>query len=376
MRFILWAAFCAFSCPLPVLSTCSDTLRLIDVVERENEHLLATDMGILRLDKRSGQIDRGYVSVGSNQIDQIVDNGRGFLLSVWDGCGFDVTTPCGIYQVSYDLKEVKRVATTPIRYRNADILHSRFDSVFVSLTNGGAYVSHDFMKTWSYVQSGPGSGCSMGEMTWDHLAYGETLYLANASGLFAYRGFADHADNLFCNQPGHNSGEILRYDDSVLVSDSGYVYRIAKLGENAWRRFPLPPHVSMFTCRKDIFSRYMVSKDQKNGCGGSDSIRIEVFDLKQRQTVANFSSTEYRHPIDYAATQDKLFVTLGRSGIAVYDRNLVKTVFTHQDCASTGLVKAGSGVEPSGRPSLLGHAVNGRKVKVRGHREVRPGTAK
>ncbi|MBW8890106.1 MAG: hypothetical protein JF616_20315 [Fibrobacteres bacterium] len=146
------------------------------------------------------------------------------------------------------------------------------------------------------------------------LEYGQTLYLANRSGLFAYHPFADTAGNLFCNAPGHYTGEIMRYGDSMVVSDSGYMYRISKLGENIWRPFPLPGTVGLTTCAQNIFSGYFVTKNQKKGCSVPDSIKIEIVDLKTRKSVSALDKADYQYPIDYRTYQNKLFVSLGREG--------------------------------------------------------------
>jgi hypothetical protein len=178
--------------------------------------------------------------------------------------------------------------------------------------------------------------------------------------LFAYHPFADTAENLFCNSPGHYTGEIMRYGDSMVVSDSGNTYRISKLGENIWRPFPLPATVTLTTCEKDIFSRYFVTKSQIKGCFVLDSIKIEIVDLKTRKSVALLDKADYQYPIDYRAYQDKLFVSLGREGIAVYDDNLGRRIFQHQDCGTTGLAKERPKIQSTG-PSLRSRSLNGRK---------------
>lgn len=327
---------------------CADTVYLRKALHKDDRYLIATNRGIMRINRLGDSVDRRLISVGDNQIDQIRDNGNGYLLTVRDGCGWSLATPCSIYRASYGLDTVDRVASSPIpvSHRSSELLYSRFDSVFVSTVNGGAYVSHDFMKTWTYITSKDGS-CSMDFNTYEYLEHGDSLYLANRSGLFLYKPFERTAGALFCNGPNRYSGLVKKYRDSMIVSDSGYVYRISKLGENLWSRFPLPKeYTSVNSCTFDIFSDYMVFQSQALGCGVGDSVRISVYDLKNRQMVKTFTNAEWKYQISYTTTQDRLFVNLGKAGIAVYDETMTETIYKNSDCVPTQVLPARARKKP------------------------------
>lgn len=301
-------------------------------LQNGDTYLVATNRGIMRIDRLGGSVDKRLISVGDNKMEAFHDNGNGYLVSVQDGLNFSLKIPSSIYRVSYGLDTVERIAAPPVFYRPASLIYSHFDSVFVSTTNGGAFVSVDFMESWTPVQAREGA-CSMDEQSYEYIEHGDSLYLANRYGLFRYRPFDSRTDIQFCNGPNRTSGLIKKYRDSMIVSDSGYVYRISKLGENIWSEFPLPSeYSSVYHCSFDIFSTYLVFQSQAMGCGVGDSIKISVYDLKNRKMVKTFTNSEWKYQISYTTTQDRLFVNLGKGGIAVYDETMTESIYKSPEC--------------------------------------------
>lgn len=331
------SAICAPTSSLAL--SCFDSLRLGPALEQPDAYLVATNKGILRLDRATKQADKDWIQVGDNNVQQLRDYGDGYLASVNDGCGNSLTTnPCSIYRISYGLDTIKRIASTPVAHREASLLYAHLDSVFVSLVNGGLYVSYDFMKSWSFVREHV-EGCSISPLTSGYAEAGGQIYLANWSGLFTYKPFEESANAVFCNAPGHFSGFAAIYGDSLIVSDSGYDYRIAKIGENKWTKYPLPAEYRppTISCDMEIFSTYMVFQSQPEGCGVEKAITISIYDLKARKIAKVIKDSEWGVPINFTATGKTLFVNRGPGGIAVYDADLKETVFPYPDCAPTGV---------------------------------------
>jgi len=317
-------------------------------LQSPDAYLIATNNGIMRINQKGDSVDGNLVSVGTNKINQFRDNGNGYLLAGGDYCGWDTTMPCSIYLLDYRLERIKKVSWTQYIHTNVELLYSHLDSVYFSLVNRGSFVSYDFMKTWNYI-SAKGDACSMNDETSGYVEDGNNLYLANRSGLFLYKPFELTTENIFCNKPEHYSGYIRKYKDSLIVSDSGNVFRISKIGENSWSKYPLPEDYSpeTGTCTLDLFSTYMVFQSQKLGCLVEDSIKISVYDLKERKVVKTFTNSEWKYQINYTTTADKLIVNLGPSGIAVYDENLREKIYKNSACGTTGI----SSVHPAKVPT-------------------------